>query len=282
GRRTVYIPVTKRADASTVDVVNRVKNELPRMQSLIPEDIKVSFEFDQSVYVKNSIRGLATEGALGAILTGLMVLVFLRNWRSSLIVVATIPFALLGALVGLWLSGQTVNIMTLGGLALAIGILVDEATVAIENIHTHLARGGSRSRAVYDAAIETVTPRMLAMLAILAVFVPSFFMVGIAKSLFVPLSLAVGFAMLASYFLSNTLVPVLATWLLREDHSKHGTKSFFDRVQHRYSRILDTVFKRRSAVLLGYAAILVVGLFLASRTLGTDIFPSVDTGQFQL
>jgi multidrug efflux pump subunit AcrB len=282
GRRTVYIPVTKRADASTVDVVNRVKSELPRMQSLIPDDIKVSFEFDQSTYVKNSIRGLATEGALGAILTGLMVLLFLRDWRSSLIVVATIPFALLGALVGLWLAGQTVNIMTLGGLALAIGILVDEATVAIENIHVHLGRGGSRHRAVYDAAVETVTPRLLAMLAILAVFVPSFFMVGIAKSLFVPLSLAVGFAMLASYFLSNTMVPVLSAWILRGEQSTHERKSLFDGMQKGYSRIVDIVFGQKLLVLLGYAAILVAGLLLSSRLLGTDIFPSVDTGQLQL
>src|SRR3989442_7791474 len=121
------------------------------MQALVPEDIKVSFEFDQSTYVKNAIRGLATEGALGAVLTGLMVLLFLRDWRSALIVVATIPFALLAALVGLWLTGQTVNIMTLGGLALAVGILVDEATVAIENIHTHLARGEPHARAVLAA-----------------------------------------------------------------------------------------------------------------------------------
>src|SRR2546426_6104417 len=214
GRRTVYIPVTKRADASTLDVVNRVKSELPRMQSLLPDDIKVSFEFDQSTYVKNSIRGLVIEGALGAILTGLMVLLFLRDLRSSLIVVTTIPFALLTAVVALWLAGQTINIMTLGGLALAIGILVDEATVAIENIHTHLSRGEPRARAVLEAGRETVVPLMLAMLAVLAVFVPSFFMVGISRALFVPLSLAVGFAMLASYVLSTTVVPVLATWLL--------------------------------------------------------------------
>src|SRR5262252_6988353 len=141
GRRTVYIPVTKRSDASTLDVVNRVKTALPSFQALVPEDIKVSFEFDQSTYVKNAIRGLTLEGALGAILTGLMTLLFLRDPRSALIVALTIPFALLGALVGLWLTGETVNVMTLGGLALAIGILVDESTVAIENIHTHLARG---------------------------------------------------------------------------------------------------------------------------------------------
>ncbi len=216
GRRTVYIPVTKRSDASTLDVVNRVKTELPRFQALVPDDIKISFEFDQSTYVKNAIRGLLVEGSLGAILTGLMVLLFLRDLRSALIVVVTIPFALLAALVGLWLTGQTVNIMTLGGLALAIGILVDESTVAIENIHTHLARGESIKSAVLEATHETITPRLLAMLSVLAVFVPSFFMIGVARSLFIPLSLAVGFAMLASYLLSNTLVPVLSVWLLRQ------------------------------------------------------------------
>jgi len=183
GRRTVYIPVIKRADASTLDVVNRVKSELPRMQALIPEDIKVSFEFDQSGYVKNAIRGLMIEGGLGALLTGLVVLLFLRDLRSSLIVVLTIPFALLGALVGLWLTGQTVNIMTLGGLALAVGILVDESTVAIENIHTHLDRGEPRARAILQALHEVLTPRLLALLAIVAVFVPSFFLVGIARAL---------------------------------------------------------------------------------------------------
>src|SRR5579864_627135 len=135
------------------------------------------------------------EGALGALLAGLMVLLFLRDVRSALIVVLTIPFALLGGIVGLWLTGQTINIMTLGGLALAIGVLVDEATVAIENIHVHLARGEPRSRAVYEATKETILPRFLAMLSILAVFVPSFFMVGISRALFVPLSLAVGFSM---------------------------------------------------------------------------------------
>src|SRR5499433_4454815 len=237
GRRTVYIPVTKRADASTLAVVNRVKAALPRMQELIPEDIKISFEFDQSTYVKNALRGLVTEGALGALLTGVMVLLFLRDVRSAFIVVVTIPFALLAALVGLWLTGQTVNIMTLGGLALAIGILVDEATVAIENIHTHLARGESRARAVLEAARETAIPRLLAMLSILAVFVPSFFMVGITRALFVPLSLAVGFAMLASYTLSSTLVPVLSIWLLRERKDTDPSQSFFQWARQKYERL---------------------------------------------
>src|SRR5262249_7625699 len=162
---------------------------------------------DQSTYVTNALRGLATEGALGALLTGLMVWLFLRDLRSAFIVVLTIPFALLAALVALWLTGQTMNLMTLGGLALAIGILVDAATVAIENVHTHLGHGQPTARAVLDACGEVLTPRLLAMLAVLAVFVPSFFMTGIARALFVPLSLAVGFAMLASFVLSNTLVP---------------------------------------------------------------------------
>src|SRR5262247_146333 len=236
GRRTVYIPVTKRSDASTLDVVNRVKTALPSFQALVPEDIKVSFEFDQSTYVKNAIRGLAVEGALGAILTGLMVLLFLRDLRSALIVVVTIPFALLGALVGLWLTGQTVNVMTLGGLALAIGILIDESTVAVENIHTHLARGEPLKSAVLEATHETITPRLLAMLSVLAVFVPSFFMVGVARALFIPLSLAVGFAMLASYFLSNTLVPLLSVWLLRGVHKSVKRQSFFDRARSKYQR----------------------------------------------
>jgi len=281
GRRTVYIPVTKRSDASTLEVVDRVKAELPRFQSLVPDDIKVSFEFDQSTYVKNAIRGLAFEGALGAVLTGLMVLIFLRDWRSALIVVTTIPFALLAALVGLWLTGQTVNLMTLGGLALAIGVLVDEATVAIENIHSHLARGQPPGRAVLEAARETNTPRLLAMLAILAVFVPSFFLVGVSRALFLPLSLAVGFAMLASYLLSTTLVPVLSIWLLRHRHVQDDG-AFFARAQRRYSIMLERVIQLRWAVLAGYLVIAFSVIFLIGSRLGTDIFPNVDTGMFQL
>lgn len=282
GRRTVYIPVTKRSDASTLDVVNRVKSELPRMQSLLPDDIKVTFEFDQSTYVKNSIRGLVIEGALGAILTGLMVLLFLRDLRSALIVVTTIPFALLAALVGLWLAGQTVNIMTLGGLALAIGILVDEATVAIENIHTHRARGERLFLAVFEATRETITPRLLAMLSIVAVFIPSFFMVGISRSLFIPLSLAVGFAMLASYLLSNTLVPALSTWLLREKPTEAEKETFLHKVQGKYQRLLSRLLPLRWVALVVYLVIVAVGVLLIGRGIGTDIFPAVDTGQFQL
>src|SRR5215469_8257395 len=202
GKRTVYIPVTKRSDASTLAVIQRVRDALPRMKAAAPEDVDIRLEFDQSKFVVNSILGLLTEAGLGALLTGVMVLLFLRDWRSSLIVITTIPFALLSSLVWLWLTGQTVNIMTLGGLALAVGVLVDEATVEIENIHSLLDRAReehmSRARAVVEACRKTALPRLLAMLCVLSVFVPSFFMVGVGRQLFVPLSLAVGFAMISS------------------------------------------------------------------------------------
>src|SRR5437763_8399755 len=219
GKRTVYIPVTKRADASTLDVIRNVRQALPAMRNVAPEDVKIDLVFDQSRYVVGALNGLIGEALLGAVLTGLMVLIFLRDLRSALIVVITIPFSILSAVVCLWVTGQTINIMTLGGLALAVGILVDEATVAIENIHTHLARGESRARAVLEAARETITPRLLSMLCVLSVFIPALFMVGVGRQLFVPLSLAVGFAMISSYVLSSTLVPVLATWMLRTGHS---------------------------------------------------------------
>jgi multidrug efflux pump subunit AcrB len=281
GRRTVYIPVTKRADASTLAVVQRVKRELPRMRSLIPEDIKIEFAFDQSVYVTNALRGLALEGALGALLTGLMVWLFLRDLRSAAIVLITIPFALAGAVVGLWLTGQTINIMTLGGLALAIGILVDESTVVIENLHTHLVAGESVPQAILNAGRETMVPRLLAMLSILAVFLPSFFMTGVARSLFIPLSLAVGFAMAASYGLSNTVVPVLAAGLLRH-HPAGGPHRLLDRVHAGHDRVVRKAFSWRWAVITVYVLVSVGGTALVVRFLGTDMFPGTDAAQFQL
>lgn len=284
GRRTVYIPVTKRADASTLAVVDEVKANLPRFRSVVPEDIQISFEFDQSTYVRNALGSVVREGLLGALLTGLMVLLFLRDWRSSLIVVTTIPLALLTAVVALWGANQTINIMTLGGLALAVGILVDEATVAIENIHTHLATGKPRARAVLEASREVVIPRLLAMLAVLAVFVPSFFMVGVGRALFVPLSLAVGFAMLASYFLSSSLVPVMATWILRQKPHAKGepAHSRFERLRETYARVMEKVLRHRWQVVGIYLAGALGIVFLLGSVLGREIFPRVDTGQFQL
>src|SRR3954464_5090346 len=246
GKRTVYIPVTKRSDASTLAVIQRVKEALPRMKAAAPPDVDIRLEFDQSKFVVNAIRNLLTEGALGALLTGAMVLLFLRDWRSSLIVITTIPFALLSAVVWLWSAGQTINIMTLGGLALAVGVLVDEATVEIENIHSILdearASGMSRAKAVVEACRKTAIPRLLAMLCVLAVFVPSFFMVGVGRQLFIPLSLAVGFAMVSSYVLSTTLVPVLATWTMKEVGEKKDKRRPW---QHRYVSVLRGALRFR-------------------------------------
>lgn len=282
GRRSVYIPVTKRADASTLDVVSRVKAQLPKFRALVPEDINIKFEFDQSVYVKDSILGLVMEGALGALLTGLMVLLFLRDWRSALIVVTTIPFALLSATVALWLTGQTINIMTLGGLALAVGILVDEATVSIENIHTHLERGQSLSWAVLEASHETLVPRLLAMISVIAVFAPSFLMVGSTRALFVPLSLAVGFSMIASFLLSSTLVPVLSTWLIRKQTEKHSRPTFFHKVQNRYGSLVSRLIKFNWLVAVGYLGAAAATIALIYPHLGMELFPAIDTGQFQV
>ena len=218
GRRAVYILVTKRADASTMSVVNSVKAALPDMEKALPPDIHVSYEFDQLPYVTRAIWGVASEGALGAVLVGLMILLFLRDWRSAIVVLLNIPLALMAALTALWLAGQTINIMTLGGLALAIGILVDESTVEIENIHTQMAHAPSIARAVRLGNAQTAIPRLLAMVCILAVFISSFFMQGAPRAMFAPLSLAVGFSMVASYLLSSTFVPVLSVWLLRHVH----------------------------------------------------------------
>ena len=278
GRRTVYIPVTKRADASTLSVVKLVKDNLPKFQGVLPDDVKVSYEFDQSPYVTSAINGLFREGLLGAVLTGLMVLLFLWDWRSALIVIVNIPLSLLAGLFALWLTKQNINIMTLGGLALAVGILVDEATVTVENIHTHLTRKKSLALAAFDATTETIVPRLISMLCILAVFVPAFFMAGAAKALFVPLALAVGLSMVASYFLSSTLVPILSIWLLR-GHAEVKESSFFSKTRERY-RKLSTALMRMSWVLAGVYLIAAFGvIFLIGRQLGTQIFPRVESGQ---
>lgn len=284
GRRTVYIPVTKRADASTLQVVQTVRENLPRFQTLIPDDIHVSFEFDQSPYVSRSIQGLALEALLGAFLTGLMVLLFLRDLRSALVVVLNIPLALLAAVVGLWGAGQSLNVMTLGGMALAVGILVDESTVSIENVHTHLAQGKTLARAVLDASHETQVPRLLAMLCILAVFVPSFFMSGVGRALFVPLSLAVGFSMVASYVLSTTFVPVLSTWILK--HKTQPTdivrRDGFTRLQESYGRVLQRAMGGRWLLVAAYLGASAAVLVAFAPHLGSEIFPNVDTGQFRM
>src|SRR6266849_3939568 len=274
GRRTVYVPVTKRADASTLSVVNLVRKNLPKFQSVVPADVKVSYEFDQSPYVTRAIAGLTLEGGLGALLTGLMVLLFLRDWRSASIVVINIPLSLMGAVLALWITKQTVNIMTLGGLALAIGILVDMSTVVIENIHTHLGRGKRVAPSVVDSGQEVALPLLVAMLCVLAVFVPSFFMVGAAKAMFLPLSLAVGFSMIASYLLSSTLVPILSVWVLRgHEQAAEGqpkVEGQFAKFQKRYAGMAQKVVRVRWLVWGIYLAIAGVVIVFLGQRLGTE------------
>jgi multidrug efflux pump subunit AcrB len=285
GRRTVYIPVTKRADASTLTVVNLVKNSLGKFQNVLPEDIKVTYEFDQSGYVTSAITTLVTEGALGALLTGLMVLLFLRDWRSAGIVVINIPIALMGAILALAVTGQTVNIMTLGGMALAIGVLVDMSTVVVENIATKHVPGSSLARAVVDSAREVAVPLLIAMLCVLAVFVPSFFMTGTAKAMFLPLALAVGFSMIASYLLASTLVPILVVWLGKragERAVQEASTGRFERFRQRYARFTRWVVAVRGRAATVYFALTVLIVVLLGPRLGNEIFPQVDAGQLQL
>jgi multidrug efflux pump subunit AcrB len=282
GKRTVYIPVTKRADASTLAVINAVKAAIPEFKKVVPDDVDVSLQFDQSPYVSNSIRGLVTEGLLGAALTGLMVLIFLRDWRSALIVVMNIPFALLSAVILLWATGQTINIMTLGGLALAVGVLVDEATVEIENIHTQMLPGVSRARAVVEACSRTAIARLLSMVCILAVFVPSFFMIGVGRQLFVPLSLAVAFSMIASYVLSSSLVPVFSTWLMREAHRGEEREGIFGRLRSFYDGYLNGVLRLRWPVAIIYLAVSIGALYIILPRMGTELFPDANAPLFRI
>ncbi len=285
GRRTVYIPVTKQDQASTLTVVNEVRKALPFFQSVLPRDIKVSFGFDQSGAVRQAIGSLVFEGVLGALLTGLMVLLFLADWRSALIVVLNIPLAVLGATVALWATGQTINIMTLGGLALAIGVLVDETTVTIENIHSHLEAGAQAPRASLEATSEIFVPKLFTLLAFLIVFTPAFFMTGIPHDLFVPLALAVGFTLTGSFVLSATFVPVVSTYLLRA-HGKataHPRPGFFDRLRGAYASLLGALMPRRGPVLaLYFVGALGIAAVLFGFRIGREIFPPSDYGQFRI
>ncbi len=282
GRRTVYVPVVKRADASTVSVVNALKEHLPVMQRLLPEDVTISYEFDQSKHVTDSIKGVLSEGALGAILPGLMIFLFLRDLRSTFIVITTIPCVLLGASLSLYITGQTINMQTLSGLALAIGILVDEATVDIENIHAHMARGEAVTRATLAAGFETRVPRLLAMLSIIAVFVPSFFMTGVTKALFVPLSLAVGFCMVWSFFMSSALVPVMAVYLIKHKENEDESKGFFAKFKAAHAALVEKLMSMRLIVIPVYFLVTISLSVLLFCQTGRELFPSSDTTDFRV
>jgi multidrug efflux pump subunit AcrB len=284
GKRSLYIPIVKQNTASTLTVVNQIHESMARFQSVLPESVKISYEFDESPAVKEAIKSVAIEGLIGATLTGLMILLFLQDWRSVLVVVFNIPMAILGSLFALWLTGNTINIMTLGGLALSIGMLVDEATVSIENIHVQMTHSGSLARAVERGSNETAVPRLLAMLCILSVFIPAFIMAEPVRSLFVPLALAVGFAMVSSYLLSSTVVPVLSVWLLKHHGgAKHeDDRSLFGRVQRRFEKAVSWTVAWRRIVVPVYLGVCALVLFVVGPQLGTELFPQVDPGEFVL
>lgn len=286
GGTSVYIPVVKQNTGSTLSVVADIRRTMPIFESVLPEGVKIRYEFDESPTVVESIRGVALEGAIGASLTGLMILLFLRDLRSVFVVVFNIPMALLGSLLALWLTGNTINIMTLGGLALAIGILVDEATVELENIHAQMAHIPSVARAVRRGNSETAVPRLLAMVCILSVFIPAFIMAEPVRSLFLPLSLAVGFAMISSYLLSSTIVPVLSVWLVKQHKHPAGHESrpgLFDRIRDNvYGPVVDVAVRLRWLVVPAYLGACALVLVFAGPQLGTELFPQVDSGEFVL
>jgi len=281
GKRTVYIPVTKRANASTIGVVNEVKRNLPRFQSLLPDDVTVSYQLDQSKYVTDALWSVVREGVLGAGLVGLTILLFLRSWRSAAIVIAVIPLALLTAVTALWLAGQTINIMTLGGLALAIGILVDEGVVLLEHIDVHRAGGTPLGRAVLDASAEVAVPRFLAMLCIVAVFLPAFFMGGAAGTLFLPLALAVAFSMAASYVLFTIFVPILSHWL-GVAAGPPANADWFERVKEWHRDWQARLDRRRSLLLTAYGLAFLASIGAGALLLSTEIFPASAANEIRL
>jgi multidrug efflux pump subunit AcrB len=297
GSRGVLVSVLKNGNASTLSIVNNLKALLPQVKQVLPESLRVEPLFDQSIFVKAAIGGVVREALIAAALTAAMILIFLGNWRSTCIIAISIPLSIFSSLLALHALGETVNIMTLGGLALAVGILVDDATVTIENIERHLHMGTPLYESILDGAGEIAIPALVSTLCICIVFVPMFFLTGVAKYLFVPLAEAVVFAMLASYVLSRTLVPTLVLILMRHSHSEEnkskdhkpnllerGYQAFdrrFERMRGGYILILSGLLTHRKmfgALFLGFC-VLSLGLF---PFLGRDFFPSVDAGLIRL
>jgi len=297
GKTAVLMPIMKTGSVSTLDIVNQVKNDvLPASRAAAPKGLKISELFDQSVFVRASIKGVLREGIIAAGLTASMILLFLGSWRSTLIIAASIPLSILCSIIVMSAMGETMNTMTLGGLALAIGILVDDATVTIENIHRHMS-GQPLREAVIIGASEIAAPTLVSSLAICIVFVSVVFLTGPAKYLFTPMALAVVFAMLASYLLSRTLVPVMACYLLGKENHSTGeepqvSRSVFGRihnrfndgyawVQNHYTQALQTMLKNRKRALIGSVSIMSTAFFLLPFV-GRDFFPAVDAGQIRL
>ena len=294
GQRGVLVTVYKTGNSSTLDVVSNIYKKLPQIASLLPPQLVMTPLFDQSIFVRAAVQGVVREGIIAACLTGLMILLFLGSWRSTLIIAISIPLSIFVSILCLSALHETINIMTLGGLALAVGILVDDATVEIENINRNLAQGKETVRAILDGAQQIAVPALVSTLCICIVFVPMFFLTGVALYLFVPLAEAVVFAMLASYVLSRTLVPTLAMYLLKGQHGEeHATgNDIFSRIQrgfsHRFERMRER-YRETLAYCLDHAWTFVGGFLLfcilsapVGLILGRDFFPSVDAGLIRL
>jgi multidrug efflux pump subunit AcrB len=306
GARSVLATILKNGSASTLAIVQGIKDRLPKLEEQLPSTFKIIALNDQSLFVKGAISGVVREGVIAAALTSLMILLFLGSWRSTVIIATSIPLAVLGAIAALSAAGQTLNIMTLGGLALAVGILVDDATVTIENINWHLEHGKDVRTAILDGAQQIVTPAFVSLLCICIVFVPMFMLKGVAGFLFVPMAEAVVFAMIASFILSRTLVPTMAMYLLKphdperlsyEHAAEHGAEgkasrnplarfqrrfeSGFGQVRERYRDLLQTAMGARKAFVIGFLVVVVLSFGLAPF-LGSNFFPSVDSGQMTI
>src|SRR4051794_9783215 len=282
GQKAVHLPIIKKDTGSTLTVVADVHKSMPLFRDAVPKDVKITFEFDESPTVVHAVESVATEGAIGAVLTGLMILLFLRDWRIVIVVVLNIPLALTGSLFGLWVTGNTINIMSLGGMALAIGILVDEATVTIENTHVQMAKTKNVASAVLHASNATAVPRLLALLCILSVFIPAFIMEDPLRSLFMPLTLAVGFAMICSYLLSSTLVPILCVYLLKHTGESEESRGLFDRIQDAFRGLAEHLVSLRWLLVPAYLVICGLVVWRFGGRLGIELFPQVDSGEFVL
>jgi multidrug efflux pump subunit AcrB len=297
GGRSVLISVLKNGSASTLAIISGIKRMVEEIKPSLPDNLEIKPIGDQSLFVRSAIRGVAMEGVIAAALTSLMILVFLGSWRSTAIIAVSIPLSVLGSIALLWLVGETLNIMTLGGLALAVGILVDDATVTIENVNWHLERGKGVEQAILDGAAQIVTPAFVSLLCICIVFVPMFFLEGVARFLFVPMAEAVMFAMACSFVLSRTLVPTMANYLLKPHGPRDAAalpptrnplvamqrafEARFERLRARYREWLALALAHRRAFVAGFM-LFVVCSFALVPFLGRNFFPSVDAGQIMI
>ena len=298
GQRSALITVQKNGDTSTLNIIAGIKALLPQIKETVPAALDIKPLADQSVFVKSAIQGVVTEACIAACLTGLMILIFIGSWRSTTIILVSIPLAILTSIIAFSALGQTINIMTLGGLALAVGILVDDATVEIENINRNRAAEPDKDldEVVLDSAAQIATPAFVSTLSICIVFLPMFLLSGVARYLFVPLGEAVVFAMLASYFLSRTVVPMMAKYLLRNEHNAaHAAQSrnplvrmqlrfeeAFESFRERYHRLLERALHHRRTFLVTFFAACLGSLALLIPWLGRDFFPTIDSGSFNL